>query len=216
MSETPKSPKPAPKWLIAYNTISACLWASVLGHVSFLGYFSGQPTAFEKTNYRTTLIQTLALVEVFNAAAGIVRAGVVITGIQVYSRLLVTWGIWQFLPNSPANGHWSYITVSVAWALSEVIKYSYHAASLKGKVPYFLVYLRYTAFLVLYPLGVSSEMIIMYLSLNDAQKWGGDIYCYFLWINLGLYIPALNRLYRHLLKQRSKVLGNYNSETKNR
>lgn len=198
------------KWLIAYNSISTSLWSIVLFNTIFLGIALGQPIVFEKTNKVTTAIQTLALVEVVNAATGVVRASLFTTGMQVYSRLLVVWGMWQFLPNSPANEHWSYISVSIAWALSEIIKYSYHATSLRGDVPYWLVYLRYTCFIVLYPIGVGSEMLIMYLSLDESKKVGGDLLYYFIIINLVFYIPALVHLYSHLLRQRKKVLGKYN------
>ncbi|CAH6719663.1 very-long-chain (3R)-3-hydroxyacyl-CoA dehydratase Phs1p [[Candida] jaroonii] len=194
------------KWLIAYNSVSASLWSIVLFNTLFLGTLIGQPYLFEKTNFVTTIIQTCALVEVFNALFGIVRASFFTTLMQVYSRLLVVWGIWQFLPESPANSHWSYITVSIAWSLSEIIKYSFHTTTLKGETPDWLVWLRYSAFLVLYPLGVSSEMIIMYLSL-DVGKAVSEYYYYFIWANLVIYIPALVHLYTHLLRQRKKALG---------
>ncbi|EGV65007.1 PTPLA-domain-containing protein [Yamadazyma tenuis] len=200
------------KWLITYNSISTSLWTIVLFNSVFLGIALGQPLVFEKTNKINTLIQTVALVEVVNAATGIVRASLFTTGMQVYSRLLVVWGIWQFLPESPANDHWSYISVTIAWALSEIVKYSYHASSLMGNVPYWLAFIRYTAFIVLYPVGVGSEMLIMYLSLDVARAVAGDLMYYFLIINLAFYIPALVHLYTHLLRQRKKVLGKYKKE----
>lgn len=198
------------RWLIAYNSVSSSLWAIVLFNTLFLGIALGQPLIFEKTNKITTYIQTLALIEIFNAAFGIVRASLFTTGMQVYSRLLVVWGIWQFLPNSPANTHWTYISVQIAWALSELIKYNYHLQSFKGEIPYWLVYLRYTAFIVLYPIGVGSEMTIMYLSLDEAKVVGGDVLYYFIVANLVFYIPGLAHLYSHLLRQRKKVLSKYN------
>ncbi|MCD9560914.1 hypothetical protein HAX54_019737 [Datura stramonium] len=46
-----------------------------------------------------------------------------------------------------------FITFS-AWSLSEVIRYSHYALSCIGGPPYFITYLRYTAFILLYPIGV--------------------------------------------------------------
>lgn len=204
--------KTTPGWLVAYNSISSSLWSIVLFNTIFLGISLGQPLMFDKTNKITTWIQTLAVVEIVNAATGVVRASFLNTLMQVYSRLLVVWGVWQLLPNSPANEHWSYISVQIAWAISEIIKYSYHVCSLRGFVPYWLMFARYTFFTFLYPIGVGSEMYIMYLSLDEAKAVRGDGLYYFFILNLVVYIPCLYHLYTHLLRQRKKVLGKYKDE----
>lgn len=198
------------KWLIAYNSISTSLWSVVLFNAIFLGLALGQPMTYEKTNRITTGVQSLAVIEIINAALGIVRSSVFVTSLQIYSRILVVWGIFQFLPNSPANGHWSYITVSIAWGLSEIIRYSYHASSLRSAAPYWLVYTRYTAFIVLYPIGVGSEMMLMYLSLDEAKTCSNILY-YFYIVNLVFWPLGLAFLYTHMLKSRKKVLNKYNS-----
>ncbi|XP_025686125.1 uncharacterized protein [Arachis hypogaea] len=58
-----------------------------------------------------------------------------------------------------------------AWSISEVIRYSHYAFSCIGNCPYWITYLRYTAFIVLYPLGVGpGEIWIMYQALPIVKK----------------------------------------------
>ena len=86
------------KWLIAYNSISASLWTIVLFNTIFLGASLGQPLLFDKTNKITTAIQTLAVVEIYNSLVGNVKSPLFTTTTQVFSRLLIVWGICQALP----------------------------------------------------------------------------------------------------------------------
>ena len=194
------------KYLIAYNSISASLWSIVLFNTVFLGATVGQPYVFEKTNKTTTIIQTLAVIEIFNSLVGLVRSPLFTTFTQVLSRLLLVWGIHQYLPNSPANFHWCYITLCLSWSITEIIRYSYYASNLTGGVPYFLTWLRYTTFYVLYPTGVASEVYLIILSLNEA----GFYYGWASRIILVVYIPGFYMLYTYMIKQRKKVLNKKN------
>lgn len=205
-----------PKWLISYNSISASLWSIILFNTIFLGSILGQPLLFDKTNVITTIIQCFAVVEVFNSATGIVKSPLFTTTTQVFSRLLIVLGICQYLPNSPANTHWCYITLSLSWSITEIIRYSYYASNLASpeNVPYFLTWLRYTTFYVLYPIGVASEVSMIYLSLNEARLVVGDWYYYFLAATLLTYPPGLFMLYTYMIKQRKKVLGGIKKDEK--
>lgn len=60
-----------------------------------------------------------------------------------------------------------YAPMVLAWSITEVIRYSYYAASVRGANYDLLTYLRYTTFYVLYPLGASSEA---FLILPDRSK----------------------------------------------
>ncbi|KAI3405476.2 hypothetical protein KGF56_001723 [Candida oxycetoniae] len=193
----------ANRWLVTYNSISASLWSIVFFNTVFLAVTLGQPFVFLKTNNITTWIQTFAVVEIFNSLTGLVKSPVVTTVTQVFSRLLLVWGIHQYLPNSPANTHWCYITLCLSWSITEIIRYFYYAQHLMGHVPHWLTWLRYTTFYVLYPTGVFSEVYSIILSLNQA----GFYYGWFLRVVLVTYIPGFYMLYTYMIKQRKKVLG---------
>lgn len=78
---------------------------------------------------------------------------------------------------------------------------------------------RYTTFIVLYPTGVTGELLCLYWAQSYAQKnkiWSIELpntynftfsYFYFLWIVMLLYIPLFPQLYLHMFALRRKVLG---------
>ena len=70
----------------------------------------------------------------------------------------------------------SLATLLAAWCCSEVIRYSLYAAKEAGLQPYALLWLRYTAFTVLYPLGVASELAMVALALPHLRA-ARPLYC---------------------------------------
>lgn len=78
---------------------------------------------------------------------------------------------------------------------------------------------RYTTFIVLYPIGVTGELLCFYWAQSyarDHNVWSYELpntynvtfsYFYFLWIVMLLYIPLFPQLYMHMFAQRKKVLG---------
>jgi very-long-chain (3R)-3-hydroxyacyl-CoA dehydratase len=56
-----------------------------------------------------------------------------------------------------------------AWSLTEVIRYTFYATSLIAQPPYPLLYLRYTTFYLLYPLGACSEAFLTYSTLPNSS-----------------------------------------------
>lgn len=195
-------------YLYVYNLFSTSLWSIVFVN-TLLGFFVGQPFLFELTNKFTTGVQCCAVLEIFNAIAGYVKAPIFTTTIQVLSRLLIVIGIFQLLPNSPANGHWVYITLCLSWSITEVLRYGFYASKLYSPngVPPFLLWCRYSLFVVLYPTGVASEVTMIYMSLPEADKVFGPYYLLFLKLVLLIYLPGLFILYSYMLQQRKKVLG---------
>lgn len=59
-----------------------------------------------------------------------------------------------------------------AWSITEVIRYSFYALKEVGSVPALLTWLRYTTFIVLYPIGVSSELAMVWLALPELRRTG--------------------------------------------
>ncbi|MEQ2224924.1 Very-long-chain (3R)-3-hydroxyacyl-CoA dehydratase 2 [Ilyodon furcidens] len=78
---------------------------------------------------------------------------------------------------------------------------------------------RYTFFIVLYPMGVSGELLTIYAALPYVQKTGlysvtlpnkynfsFDYYSFLILVMIS-YIPLFPQLYFHMIRQRKKVLG---------
>jgi very-long-chain (3R)-3-hydroxyacyl-CoA dehydratase len=132
-------------------------------------------------------IQSIAVFEIVHAFFGW-TGSLATTIVQVFSRLLIVWFI--SFANSP-----SYTSMLVAWSVTECVRYAFYTTSLLGIESRVLLWLRYTLFFVLYPLGASSEAIEIY---NKGGYWS---------LFLALYPYGFYTMYTHMIKQRAKVLG---------
>jgi hypothetical protein len=116
-------------------------------------------------------------------STGIVRSPVATTALQVASRVVLIWGI---VENFPVETNPAYTTMLLAWSVTEVVRYSYFVLSLTGQVPPFLIWLRYNLFFILYPLGIGSEVWLVWSSIPAA--FAKDV-------NLGFLLYAIVAIY---------------------
>jgi very-long-chain (3R)-3-hydroxyacyl-CoA dehydratase len=146
---------------------------------------------------------------------------------QVFSRLVLVWGVAQPFPQLTPSAWYS--SMLVAWATTEVVRYSYFVLKQFEAVPGWLNWLRYSGFLVLYPVGISSEVAMIVKAIAGPAGELTDEYPLVLMSILGLYVPGRFPplsfilvgfegvvadgwtgsviLYSHMLKQRRKYLG---------
>lgn len=85
----------------------------------------------------------------------------------------------------------------LAWSITEIIRYSYFVTNLRGGVPSFLTWLRYNTFYVLYPVGIASEMLLIFKASEVAENW-------LQWVFLGIllaYIPGLHSPFGHVISE---------------
>ncbi|SSD61271.1 related to Very-long-chain (3R)-3-hydroxyacyl-[acyl-carrier protein] dehydratase PHS1 [Saccharomycodes ludwigii] len=206
---TTKKLKPIYHPLVLYNLLSGLIWGYHLYNTLFLYPKIGQPQFYFETNKSLTIIQTFAVIEILNSLFGFVRSPLTTTVAQVSSRLLIVWGIFQVLPNSPATNTNKiiYVTLSLAWSITEVVRYLYYFFNLiQPAPPFILSLLRYNLFWILYPTGVGSELLIIYYSLNEAAQNISYVYKYFLIFSMLSYIPGFPVLFIHMIHQRKKVM----------
>jgi very-long-chain (3R)-3-hydroxyacyl-CoA dehydratase len=185
-------------------------------------YFKRASTAYDKVGEQTAWVQTLAVLEIAHALLGLVRSSIETTVMQVFSRLVLVWGIAERYDVARTNP--LYALMVFAWSLTEVIRYIFYATSLITKPPYLLVYLRYTTFYILYPLGAGSEAFLMYSTLPNSSPSPIPSWRSFIWgiwtvtdyVRGTLFLvwwPALYVLMAHMVNQRRKVLGNRSGQT---
>ncbi|CAI9587176.1 unnamed protein product [Staurois parvus] len=160
--------------------------------------------------------QTFALLEVNVLLLSIVRTSVLVTGVQVSSRIFMVW----FITNSikQIQNEESVLLFLIVWTVTEVTRYSYYTFNLLKHVPYFIKWARYNLFIVLYPVGVAGELLTIYAALPYVRKTAmyslrlpnkynvSFDYYYFLIAVMCSYIPLFPQLYFHMLRQRRKVL----------
>ncbi|XP_042088228.1 very-long-chain (3R)-3-hydroxyacyl-CoA dehydratase 2 isoform X1 [Ovis aries] len=107
----------------------------------------------------------------------------------------------------------------IAWTITEIIRYSFYTFSLLNHLPYLIKWARYTLFIVLYPMGVSGELLTIYaalpfvrqaglysISLPNKYNFSFDYYAFLILIMIS-YIPIFPQLYFHMIHQRRKILS---------
>lgn len=155
--------------------------------------------------------------QILHAATRIVPSNPVITTFQVLSRVMVVCGVVMATPTGKTSP--GLPLALLAWSVTEIIRYGYYALNLVDAVPKLLVFLRYTTFIALYPIGVTGELLCFYWAqsfVRESKQWSIEMpnaasftfsYFYFLWTVMALYIPLFPQMYLHMFAQRRKILG---------
>ncbi|XP_010832712.1 PREDICTED: very-long-chain (3R)-3-hydroxyacyl-CoA dehydratase 2 [Bison bison bison] len=161
--------------------------------------------------------QTGALLEILHCAIGIVPSSVVLTSFQVMSRVFLIWAVTHSVKEVQSED--SVLLFVIAWTITEIIRYSFYTFSLLNHLPYLIKWARYTLFIVLYPMGVSGELLTIYaalpfvrqaglysISLPNKYNFSFDYYAFLILIMIS-YIPLFPQLYFHMIHQRRKILS---------
>ena len=205
-------------YLVFYNGVSTVVWAYIfvncLCHVSRdLAVGSIDPT-FTGFPHKVLVYSQLtnSALEVTHIIMGLVKAPLGTTILQSMARLIITLGICRALPESPGNfDPYAFNGLTLAWSLTEIIRYGFYMVKLVATPPYWLLWLRYSLFIVLYPVGLVSELCVVYQSLPFTQGTG---HRWLLIFTLLSYIPGFLLLYTYMFKQRGKMLGKEDKSAK--
>lgn len=212
-------------YLLAYNGVQTVGW-SYLMYQTVTHFFNRRSldSFWPEIKWTVFIFQNAAILEVLHAAIRLVPSGVFVTLAQVYSRVFLVWG--SLLISQGAQTSPGLPLAIIAWSITEIIRYGYYALNLVKIVPSFLLTLRYSTFLLLYPIGVTGELLCMYYSLPEiAEKkiWTVSMpnsynfifnYHYFIMFYMFLYLPLFPILFGHMMAQRKKMLGKDVKKTK--
>ena len=215
-------------YLLIYNISQAAGWF-YLNYIA-LPYYqtileSGTSSGamYEEVKDTLRLLLLIPYLEVIHAVLGFVKSNPIPTFFQVTMRAFVFIAVcdrYKLVQTSI-----QFPTMVLVWNMSEVIRYSYYATNLIG-IPFeVLTWLRYTLFIVLYPIGAGSEVLCMFAALPDIKndhntpnitmpnEWNVTFnFYYFIIILMLLYIPGFPPMYCHMLRQRTKFLGRQSRE----
>lgn len=190
-------------YLVCYNAVQwvgfcAVIWS--LGKCLFEGY-DGIQTTYERAGPIISLCQVLAFLEVIHAAVGLVKGAVIPTLMQVLGRALILFVVLG--TNKQLHSHPVVWILFVLWSLIELIRYPYYALSVVDVQVGFLTWLRYTAWIPLYPLGICTEGLVVWLSIpgyyDNYAPYSFPLpnplnisfhYATFLWVYLLLALPC--------------------------
>ena len=161
---------------------------------------------YSKTFFVLQIVQSSALLEIFHSVLKMVKSSPMTTVMQVSSRLFIVWFVLNSFPK--VQGSIAVSTMILAWSITEIVRYSFYFCALIGNVPFVLLYLRYTLFYILYPLGAGSEFVLVILSMPYSNQAEYAI--------LGaaslVYAPGFYVMFSHMIKQRRNTLTSKKSE----
>ncbi|EAT79770.2 very-long-chain (3R)-3-hydroxyacyl-CoA dehydratase [Parastagonospora nodorum] len=190
-------------YLTGYNLLFASLWTSVFINAASNAK-NGKQNLFNATESQARWIQTASLIEVLHSATGLIKSPVSTTALQVVTRVIQVWMVWYSFPISTASSS-AYLALLLAWSVADTLRYLYLAANLWNKAPGWLVWVRYTMFYPLYPIGIGAEWWLLYRAIGPAGEINSVIPPIF-WFCLMLYIPGSYKMYTYMIKQREKTL----------
>ncbi|KAI0447255.1 PTPLA-domain-containing protein [Xylaria telfairii] len=194
-------------YLLLYNLVSLLAWTYLTTRVILTLVAGAAPSPLLAD---ITALQTAASLEVAHAALGLVRSSPGTTALQVGGRNLVIWTVMRRFPDLVFGGAWGrrgFIGCLLAWGASDILRYAFFVAQLSsGGAAGWLKWLRYTAFIPLYPIGFLSEASLVYLGLVEGAGIG-PVYRAYLFVGLLTYIPASYILYTYMFSQRRRALG---------
>lgn len=222
-------------YLIGYNGSLALSWLAVLVLAVKEWAARGPAGTFGATADVLKVAQTAAVLEVLHAYLGIVRSPYLVTALQVGSRVGIFWGILWSVPETRVEQiHLFKVPLSsgqalsadlglssmlLCWSLSEIIRYTFYFCKECGLMPWLVVWARYSGFLVFYPLGVASELTLIWLAMPyitqrqlysikmpnkfnfafDASTLATGV--------MASYVYGFPMLYGYMLRQRKKALA---------
>ncbi|KAG8364337.1 hypothetical protein BUALT_Bualt19G0118400 [Buddleja alternifolia] len=210
-------------YLVIYNWTVFLGWIQVFYLAIKTLRHSGHQSVYAAVQTPLLLAQSAAVIEILHSITGIVRSPVAATLPQVSSRLYVTWGILFSFPE--IRTHFFVASLVISWSITEIIRYAFFGfKEAFGFAPSWLLWLRYSTFLVLYPTGITSEVGLIYNALPYLKETGkysvrmpnvlnfSFDYYYGAVLALGIYVPGTPHLYGYMLGQRKKALAKAKSE----
>ncbi|KAK9112937.1 hypothetical protein Scep_020456 [Stephania cephalantha] len=205
-------------YLAFYNWSVFVGWCQVMYFALKTLKESGHEGVYSAVERPLQLAQTAAVLEILHGLVGLVRSPISAMLPQIGSRLYVTWGILWSFPET--QKHILVSSLVISWSLTEIIRYSFFGMKeALGFAPSWLLWLRYSTFMLLYPTGITSEVGLIYIALpfiknsekyciRMPNKWNFSFdYFYAAIIALGIYVPGNPHMYTYMLGQRKKALS---------
>ncbi|GAM28543.1 hypothetical protein SAMD00019534_117190 [Acytostelium subglobosum LB1] len=161
-------------------------------------------------------LQVFAFLEILHVVLGIVKSSLAPTLAQVLGRNHVLLVGLLYCPT--VQFHWGVPLMVFFWGISELIRFPYYIAQAYNECPPFLTWLRYNAFIVLYPIGFAAENILWYEMLPimledrihflDMPNWFNFSFNYYyfalIWITLTFLLFPKQYLYMFSLRKKKQ------------
>ncbi|KAJ8973372.1 hypothetical protein NQ317_007185 [Molorchus minor] len=176
------------------------------------------PVAYETVGQVFCFMQLFQFLEVMHPLFNYVKGGIFIPLMQVLGRFFI---LFLMIGKEPRIQKMPVVFyLFLAWSAAEIIRYPYYMSVLYKKDNGVLTWLRYSAWIVLYPIGFTCEAVIVFRNLifiEHSGKWSISMpnslnftfhFATFLRIFLlFIMIPSIYTLMSHMYKARKQKLG---------
>jgi len=176
-------------YLLLYNAACGAGWLFCTARaLALLAAGGSAGDVWDSVGQVLMVSQTAMLLEILHSLLGLVPSPVVVVTLQVGSRIFVVWGALYWVP--ACQQHWSLFLIVIAWGITEVVRYAFYFCNLLGSVPYPIFWLRYSLFMVLYPMGISGELLQALVAMGAHWKVANPLWYRLCLIILLMYVPG--------------------------
>ncbi|CAF3319614.1 unnamed protein product [Rotaria socialis] len=204
-------------WLLFYNLFQfmAYLWVftRLIMHFISNGHLSN---GYKLVENPIKLCQSLSVLEIVHPLIGFTKGDWFSPLMQCFGRNLILFIVINFNQQIKLSPFISYLFL--VWSFVELYRYPYYGIRLLNKDNRIITWLRYTIWIILYPLGAFIEGVIVYKSIDYYHSNGyfslalpnkinfSFNFALFLRIYLVLLPIGLLQMMKHMWNQRKKTL----------
>ncbi|XP_073248811.1 very-long-chain (3R)-3-hydroxyacyl-CoA dehydratase-like [Porites lutea] len=158
-------------YLIIYNLMQAGLFLYIVLVLLSRLFFHGTDAfadAYDAVSDVLASCQLAAILEVVNPMLGIVKTGVMAPFMQVFGRNMVLFLV--VVAHKELHEQAVVYGLFLVWSLIEVVRYPFYASQVINKRIEPLIWLRYTMWIPLYPLGIFFEGTLIWRAIPLLEK----------------------------------------------
>lgn len=158
-------------YLIIYNLMQAGLFLYIVLVLLSRLFFHGTDAfadAYDSVSDVLASCQLAAILEVINPILGIVKTGVMAPFMQVFGRNMVLFLV--VVAHKELHQQAVVYGLFLVWSLIEVVRYPFYASQVINKRIEPLIWLRYTMWIPLYPLGIFFEGTLIWRAIPLLEK----------------------------------------------
>lgn len=158
-------------YLIVYNAMQGGLYLYITVVLLFRLSLHGTEAFSEGYDAASDILascQLAAFLEVINPLMGVVKTGVMAPFIQVFGRNMVLFLI--VVAHKELHKQAAVFGLFLVWSLIEVVRYPFYISQVVNKRIEPLIWLRYTMWIPLYPLGIFFEGTLIWRAIPLLDK----------------------------------------------
>ncbi|KAH9524876.1 Very-long-chain (3R)-3-hydroxyacyl-CoA dehydratase [Bulinus truncatus] len=191
-------PSPSQTYLFTYNLFQfvgyTYIFISLIYH-SFKNDENAKQAAFEDVGTQMMVCQAVSFLEIIHVFFKLVHSQILTTVLQVSGRNFILFFLILQEPRLQISPLCWYLFLT--WSFIEIIRYPFYILQLLNLKLKFLIWLRYSVWIILYPLGIKtcSEAAIVFQSITYFSETGYFSIALPNSANLAFYFPFFLMVY---------------------